>query len=139
MKVFLKIKKATFEDSLLNDALEKKHSTTKEAIESGEKMNAYRVLLTHFSQRYPKIPFFDTSFSEKTCIAYDFMKINIKNLKILPSLNPIFQEVFAEEIIEDENDEIDEIDESFGENKKRKNDKNNDKNEKKKNKKNKIN
>ncbi|MCJ1466390.1 hypothetical protein MMC07_005009 [Pseudocyphellaria aurata] len=47
---------ATFEDERQDDALAKKHSTISEAIAVGKKMGARRILLTHFSQRYSKIP-----------------------------------------------------------------------------------
>lgn len=47
---------ATFEDDRRDDALAKKHSTTGEAIAVGKKMGARRILLTHFSQRYAKVP-----------------------------------------------------------------------------------
>ncbi|KAL6720519.1 hypothetical protein ACLMJK_002443 [Lecanora helva] len=47
---------ATFEDELIRDAEAKKHSTTSEAIGVGLAMGAKRVILTHFSQRYQKIP-----------------------------------------------------------------------------------
>ena len=38
---------------------------------------AYRTILTHFSQRYPKIPKIDDSFSSSTCIAFDLMSVNL--------------------------------------------------------------
>lgn len=38
-----------------DDAVKKFHSTFSEAIETGNAMNAWCVLLTHFSQRYPKV------------------------------------------------------------------------------------
>ena len=41
------------------DAIAKKHSTISEAIGVGVAMNARRVLLTHFSQRYSKLPTVD--------------------------------------------------------------------------------
>lgn len=47
---------ATFDDELKGDAEAKKHSTTSEAIGVGAAMGAKRVILTHFSQRYQKIP-----------------------------------------------------------------------------------
>lgn len=47
---------ATFEDERRGDAKAKKHSTTSEAIAVGKEMGARRILLTHFSQRYSKIP-----------------------------------------------------------------------------------
>lgn len=50
---------ATFDDELQGDAEAKKHSTTSEAIGVGIAMGARRVILTHFSQRYQKIPVMD--------------------------------------------------------------------------------
>ncbi len=35
-------------------ARQKRHSTTEEALSMGARMGAYRVILTHFSNRYPK-------------------------------------------------------------------------------------
>jgi hypothetical protein len=53
---------ATFEDSLAEEAVAKKHCTTSEAVQAGVQAGAYRTLLTHFSQRYPKIPVVDDNF-----------------------------------------------------------------------------
>lgn len=50
---------ATFDDELKGDAEAKQHCTTSEAIGVGMAMGARRVLLTHFSQRYQKIPVMD--------------------------------------------------------------------------------
>ncbi len=50
------IHEATFDDELQGDADAKKHSTTSEAIGVAVAMRAKRLLLTHFSQRYQKIP-----------------------------------------------------------------------------------
>ncbi|KAK2581362.1 hypothetical protein KPH14_008128 [Odynerus spinipes] len=52
----LLIHEATLQDELAEEARLKKHSTTSEAIEMGEKMRAGFTLLTHFSQRHAKIP-----------------------------------------------------------------------------------
>jgi ribonuclease Z len=54
------IHEATFDDELKGDALAKKHSTTSEALSIGARMNATAVVLTHFSQRYQKIPVLQT-------------------------------------------------------------------------------
>ena len=43
-------------ESCLPQALSKRHSTTEEALRVAADMGAYRHILTHFSQRYPKIP-----------------------------------------------------------------------------------
>ncbi|KAI9846640.1 MAG: hypothetical protein M1838_001217 [Thelocarpon superellum] len=53
------VHEATFDDELQGDAVAKKHSTTSEALGVGIAMGARRVLLTHFSQRYQKIPIMD--------------------------------------------------------------------------------
>lgn len=51
----LLVHEATFEDDKGGDAMAKKHSTMAEALSVADKMEARRVLLTHFSQRYAKI------------------------------------------------------------------------------------
>ncbi|CAI4217971.1 unnamed protein product [Parascedosporium putredinis] len=52
----LLVHEATFEDDKAGDAKAKKHSTMSEALGVAKKMEAKRVLLTHFSQRYAKLP-----------------------------------------------------------------------------------
>jgi ribonuclease Z len=54
------IHEATFDDELKGDAVAKKHSTTSEALDIGAQMDAKAVILTHFSQRYQKIPILET-------------------------------------------------------------------------------
>ncbi|KAF2815638.1 uncharacterized protein BDZ99DRAFT_493642 [Mytilinidion resinicola] len=50
------VHEATFDDELAADAVAKKHSTTSEALRVAGWMGARGVVLTHFSQRYQKIP-----------------------------------------------------------------------------------
>ena len=50
------IHEATFDDDLQEDAKAKKHSTTSEAVGVAVAMRAKRLILTHFSQRYQKLP-----------------------------------------------------------------------------------
>jgi ribonuclease BN (tRNA processing enzyme) len=50
------IHEATFADQLQKEAIEKKHSTFSEAMEMARRCEAKCLLLTHFSQRYPKGP-----------------------------------------------------------------------------------
>jgi ribonuclease Z len=47
---------ATFDDELMGDAKAKLHSTISEALGVAVQMRAKRVVLTHFSQRYHKLP-----------------------------------------------------------------------------------
>ena len=91
------IHEATLEDDLYNEALAKQHSTTSEAIQCGQKMQAKFTLLNHFSQRYPKIPVFNKEFSDCVGIAFDHMQVSFQNLIILPKLLQSLQEIFQEE------------------------------------------
>ncbi|KAI4147483.1 MAG: hypothetical protein LQ341_001786 [Variospora aurantia] len=50
------VHEATFDDDMQKDAEAKKHSTISEAIGVAQAMGAKRLVLTHFSQRYQKIP-----------------------------------------------------------------------------------
>lgn len=50
------IHEATFDDELQGDAEAKNHTTTSEALSVALAMNAKACVLTHFSQRYQKVP-----------------------------------------------------------------------------------
>ncbi|PPD78414.1 hypothetical protein GOBAR_DD24665 [Gossypium barbadense] len=95
----------TFEDGMAGEAIAKNHSTTKEAIEVGNLAAAYRVILTHFSQRYPKIPVLDEISMHKTCIAFDLMTINLADLHVLPKLIPYLKLLFRTEMLIDNSDD----------------------------------
>lgn len=95
------IHEATFENGLVEEAKSKKHSLTGEAIDSGRKANAYRTILTHFSQRYPKIPVIDKTFTSSTCIAFDLMTFNLCNLEWLPKVVPDVAARFESDPVED--------------------------------------
>ena len=58
----LLVHEATFEDELADEAEAKNHCTTTEAIGVAARAGAFRTILTHFSQRYPKIPVIDVNF-----------------------------------------------------------------------------
>ncbi|XP_061374803.1 tRNAse Z TRZ4, mitochondrial isoform X2 [Gastrolobium bilobum] len=108
------IHEATFEDALVEEAIAKNHSTTNEAIEMGNSANAYRIILTHFSQRYPKIPVLDEKHMHKTCVAFDMMSINIADLPLLPKVLPYLKLLFRNEMIVDEsNDVVDAVSSAF--------------------------
>nr|DAD27608.1 TPA_asm: hypothetical protein HUJ06_029076 [Nelumbo nucifera] len=100
------IHEATFEDGMAEEAIARNHSTTKEAIEVGASADVYRIILTHFSQRYPKIPVFDEKHMHKTCIAFDMMSVNIADLPVLPRVLPYLKLLFKNEIMADEFDEV---------------------------------
>ncbi|RHY48837.1 hypothetical protein DYB30_011692 [Aphanomyces astaci] len=75
------IHEATFEDSMYEDAVKKNHSTVGEALEVGHRMQAQLVLLTHFSQRYPKLPPRQATASGSPCgFAFDGMQVTLDAL-----------------------------------------------------------
>ncbi|KAG4978936.1 hypothetical protein AAZX31_13G337200 [Glycine max] len=100
------IHEATFEDAMVEEAIARNHSTTNEAIEMGQSANAYRTILTHFSQRYPKIPVFDETHMHKTCIAFDMMSVNVADLSVLPKALPYLKLLFRNEMMVDESDDV---------------------------------
>ncbi|KAF3943982.1 hypothetical protein CMV_029511 [Castanea mollissima] len=100
------IHEATFEDGMVDEAIARNHSTTMEAIEVGDSAGAYRIILTHFSQRYPKIPIFGETHMHKTCIAFDMMSVNIADLPVLPKVLPYLKLLFKNEMIVDESEDI---------------------------------
>ncbi|KAJ8965129.1 hypothetical protein NQ314_004354 [Rhamnusium bicolor] len=90
------IHEATMEDELAHEAVIKMHSTTSQAIEVGRKMNAKNILLTHFSQRYAKLPRFNDNFAENVGIAFDYMQVRVDELPLVPNLYPVLKVMFAE-------------------------------------------
>nr|BAC41975.1 unknown protein [Arabidopsis thaliana] len=107
------IHEATFEDALVEEAVAKNHSTTKEAIKVGSSAGVYRTVLTHFSQRYPKIPVIDESHMHNTCIAFDMMSINMADLHVLPKILPYFKTLFRNQVVEEEEEEEETDDDSL--------------------------
>ncbi|XP_069338058.1 zinc phosphodiesterase ELAC protein 2 isoform X3 [Eulemur rufifrons] len=96
----LLIHEATLEDGLEEEAVEKTHSTTSQAIGVGMSMNAEFIMLNHFSQRYAKIPLFSPEFNEKVGIAFDHMKICFGDFPTVPKLIPPLKALFAGDIEE---------------------------------------
>lgn len=99
------IHEATFDDSLAAEAAHKSHSTTGEAIDVARRCNAKNVLLTHFSQRYPKLPPPSASTptvraggDPRVVFAFDFMRIpfNDERLSELAAMTPAFFALLAE-------------------------------------------
>ncbi|KAI1822707.1 hypothetical protein F4861DRAFT_540754 [Xylaria intraflava] len=103
------IHEATFEDELQGDAIAKKHSTISEAIDVGRRMGARRILLTHFSQRYQKIPITEdeldvrsdaetgkkTDMDEVLLVAFDYMRVKLgdfgKARAFLPTIQKLLE------------------------------------------------
>ncbi|XP_060830690.1 ribonuclease Z, mitochondrial [Bombus pascuorum] len=91
----LLIHEATMENGLEALAKSKLHSTTSEAIKAGKFMNAKFILLTHFSQRYSKIPFIPDK-EANVGIAYDNMEFRLPQLSLLPLFYPCIKIMFNE-------------------------------------------
>ncbi|XP_054284563.1 ribonuclease Z, mitochondrial-like [Macrosteles quadrilineatus] len=92
----LLIHEATMEDDLESEAKIKMHSTTSQAIEVGRRMGAKFTLLTHFSQRYAKVPVFSESFTPDVGIAFDNMKVRFCDIPKLPKMYNAMKLMFAE-------------------------------------------
>lgn len=90
------IHEATMEDDLAEEAIVKTHSTTSQAIEVGERMGAKFTLLTHFSQRYAKLPLISDKFHGSVGCAFDHMLVRPSDLPVLPLLFPALKSLFAE-------------------------------------------
>lgn len=92
----LLIHEATMEDELIEDALLKMHSTVSQAIEQSKKMNAKYTILTHFSQRYAKIPRIEQHLVENVGIAFDNMEVILSDLSYLNILYPAMKRMFPD-------------------------------------------
>uniref|UniRef100_A0AAY5F1E4 Zinc phosphodiesterase ELAC protein 2 n=1 Tax=Electrophorus electricus TaxID=8005 RepID=A0AAY5F1E4_ELEEL len=96
----LLIHEATLEDGMEEEAIDKRHSTTSQAINVGMKMGAEFIMLNHFSQRYAKIPLFSDNFNQRVGISFDHMRIRLGDFQILPRLLAPLRVLFAEELEE---------------------------------------
>lgn len=65
-------------------------------------MNAKHTLLTHFSQRYPKIPVF-TDAHTQVGISFDMMRVKIKDLPTLPKYVKALQTLYKDSDEADDN------------------------------------
>lgn len=94
----LLIHEATFDDELRSDAIAKKHSTTSEALRVGREMNARRILLTHFSQRYQKIPVMGShdGKDQVAIVAFDYMRVKIGDFAKVDAFKPALMKLFEE-------------------------------------------
>lgn len=94
----LLIHEATFDDELSGDARAKKHSTTSEALAIGREMEARRILLTHFSQRYQKIPVMGntTGKDQVAIVAFDYMRCKLGDFAKLAQFRPALLKLYED-------------------------------------------
>jgi ribonuclease Z len=86
----------------------KRHSTVGEALEVAKQMRAKNVVLTHFSQRYPRIPPINAGVRElaelpstdlrSVIFAFDFMTLTPANLVAAYKLTPALRLLYPEEV-----------------------------------------
>ena len=72
----------------------KRHCTVGEAVQVGRDMNAYRLILTHFSQRYPSVPALPLGAVDYALLAFDFMRVPLQDLLWAPAIMPALIEAF---------------------------------------------
>ncbi|OHE91942.1 metallo-beta-lactamase superfamily protein [Colletotrichum orchidophilum] len=98
----LLIHESTFDNDKVGDALAKKHSTLGEALKVAHKMGARRVLLTHFSQRYAKLPLVeqrktDSGVDQAVLMAWDQMRVKLGEFRqaqaFLPAISRFMEYV----------------------------------------------
>lgn len=92
----LLIHEATLENELIEDAKIKRHCTINEAIEVANAMETKKLILTHFSQRYPKVPNLESNdkINSPCCFAFDSMIVDYGGIdeqaKVLHKMSQIF-------------------------------------------------
>lgn len=98
----LAIHEATLDDTMGPEALDKLHSTTSEAVDvCATKMGAWRTILTHFSQRYARIPVLNAEILSKmqngrAAVAFDLMCVDFAHLQDLPRVMPVLHDTFVD-------------------------------------------
>eukprot|EP00750_Incisomonas_marina_P017969 INCI2665.2.p1 GENE.INCI2665.2~~INCI2665.2.p1 ORF type:complete len:1073 (-),score=148.70 INCI2665.2:181-3399(-) len=125
----LLIHEATFDSSLLDEAIKRHHSTVGQAVGVADRMSAYRTVLTHFSARYKRIPDIISSLTAsdggsdvqnratqgetrsdckestlraKYSLAFDHMTLRLDHLEGLPRLLlPLLRKLAEEQMDED--------------------------------------
>ncbi|KAJ9473834.1 Ribonuclease Z [Pseudozyma hubeiensis] len=111
----LLIHEATLEDGELEMAIGKGHSTFGEAIRVGHEMGAQNILLTHFSQRYPKMArsslFALSEQGEKDsknvpiALAFDMVTYPLSQFGKKQNYTPAMEALFAADTEGDEEDQ----------------------------------
>lgn len=107
----LLIHEATHAPKEVSEAVLRKHSTWREALDEGRQMNAYRTILTHFSRRYPNLPTGLTPdvLGHDSSIAFDGMDVPFAMLPFLPRYNAAVHEALNEIEEGEENNETSDV------------------------------
>lgn len=100
------IHEATLDNDMQQEAKDKLHCTTAEALDvCAGQMGAWRTILTHFSQRYPKIPRLDDAIvarlhRDRAAFAFDLMSVDFTRLEELPDVVPALRDSFPDEDVD---------------------------------------
>lgn len=91
------IHEATMEDELAEQARFKMHSTVAQAVQQGVRMRAKYTLLTHFSQRYAKLPRLEpAALAGNVFVAFDNMEVTLCDMEYLGRMLPTMQLMFTD-------------------------------------------
>lgn len=104
----LLIHEATLENELKKEAKAKRHCTINEAISVSNEMEAKKLILTHFSQRYPKLPEISNNIivNADFCYAFDGMIVRYDKIGEQQAVFDELQKAFRDEAeIEEEADQ----------------------------------
>jgi ribonuclease Z len=92
------IHEATFEDDMAAQAHAKKHATVGEALGVAREMRASAVVLTHFSQRYPKIAAVgDEGEGEDVVLAFDGARVRVRDVARFRALKRGLEVIYMQE------------------------------------------
>lgn len=98
------VHEATHEDELQEDAISKRHSTISEALSIAAQMRARNIILTHFSQRYPRLPDVrGLKIPAPACFAFDSLHAPLSKIKeLFEATNSVARAVAALESDDDQ-------------------------------------
>jgi ribonuclease Z len=104
------IHEATLGAGLEEEALQKKHTTTLQAMQLIDQIKPWRAILTHFSCRYMKLAEILPEHHEKqVLIAFDHMRLKLSHLEFAYKYLDPLSKLFAEDEAEEEQGKKDEI------------------------------
>jgi len=98
----LMIHEATFDDNLVDHAIRKRHSTISEAMSIAKQASVQFIVLTHFSQRYPKAIKLD-QVETQPVVAFDGMRLRCGQMEEICSLQNLIQVAVDGRAVDDAN------------------------------------
>jgi ribonuclease Z len=88
------VHEATFDDAHGAEAHKRGHTTVRDAAASGHRMRARCTILTHFSQRFPRVPALEEAAS--VGVAFDFMTVRASDMPHLHRLHAALRDIYPE-------------------------------------------